>query len=93
MTRVDAPGGPGGAAAPPTVDAACFLCGAGDADPVWTTPDRAFGVNIAGSMLGGLAENTSMLLGFQYLLLVAIAFYGVSALLGGGADQGKWAKG
>ena len=44
MTRVDAPGGPGGAAAPPTVDAACFLCGAGDADPVWTTPDRAFGV-------------------------------------------------
>jgi SAM-dependent methyltransferase len=56
-------------------------------------PDRAFGVNIAGSMLGGLAENTSMLLGFQYLLLVAIAFYGMSALVGGGADAGKGAKG
>lgn len=28
----------------PTVDAPCFLCGAGAADPVWATPDRAFGV-------------------------------------------------
>lgn len=44
MTAVRAPGTTGGAAAPPTVDAACFLCGAADADPVWTTPDRAFGV-------------------------------------------------
>jgi SAM-dependent methyltransferase len=39
------------------------------------SPDRAFGWNIAGAMVGGLAENTSMLLGFQYLLLVAVAFY------------------
>jgi hypothetical protein len=38
-------------------------------------PDRAFGFNIAGAMVGGLAENTSMLLGFQYLLLVAVGFY------------------
>jgi SAM-dependent methyltransferase len=43
-------------------------------------PDRAFGANIAGAMLGGLAENTSMLLGFQYLVLVALAFYGLSAV-------------
>ena len=42
--------------------------------------DRAFGFNIAGAMLGGLAEYTSMLLGFRYLLLVALAFYGLSAL-------------
>lgn len=43
-------------------------------------PDRAFGYNIAGAMLGGLAENTSMLLGFQYVVLVAILFYALSAL-------------
>src|SRR4029079_19219565 len=34
-------------------------------------PDRAFGCNIAGAMAGGLAENTSMLIGFQSLVLVA----------------------
>jgi SAM-dependent methyltransferase len=28
----------------PTVDAPCFLCGAGEADPQWTTRDRAFAV-------------------------------------------------
>jgi hypothetical protein len=38
-------------------------------------PDRAFGANIAGAMLGGLSENTSMLLGFQHLVLVAFVFY------------------
>ena len=42
--------------------------------------DRAFGYNIAGAMLGGLAENMSMLLGFQYVVLVAILFYALSAL-------------
>jgi hypothetical protein len=42
-------------------------------------PDRAFGANIAGAMLGGLAENSSMLVGFQYLVLVALAFYALSA--------------
>jgi spermidine synthase len=41
-------------------------------------PDRAFGFNIAGAMLGGLAEYSSMLLGFQYLVLVAILFYALS---------------
>jgi len=43
-------------------------------------PDRAFGVNIAGALLGGLAEYSSMLVGFQYLVLVAILFYALSAI-------------
>ena len=43
-------------------------------------PDQALGINIAGAMVGGLAEYSSMLLGFQYLVLVAIAFYIVSAI-------------
>jgi spermidine synthase len=43
-------------------------------------PDRAFGINIAGAMVGGLAEYSSMLLGFQYVVLVAILFYALSAV-------------
>ena len=43
-------------------------------------PDQALGINIAGAMVGGLAEYSSMLLGFQYLVLVAVAFYLVSAI-------------
>jgi len=43
-------------------------------------PDRAFGANIAGAMFGGLAEYSSMLLGFQYLLFVAVALYIISIL-------------
>jgi SAM-dependent methyltransferase len=43
-------------------------------------PGRAFGANIAGAMLGGLAEYASMLLGFQYLVLVAVGFYVLSAV-------------
>lgn len=39
------------------------------------TPDRAFGMNVLGALFGGLAENLSMLLGFQNLLWVAIGFY------------------
>ena len=42
-------------------------------------PDMAFGSNIAGSVVGGLAESFSMVLGFQYLMLLAIAFYLASA--------------
>ncbi len=38
-------------------------------------PDRAFGANIAGAMFGGLAEYSSMVLGFQYLLFVAAGLY------------------
>jgi SAM-dependent methyltransferase len=43
-------------------------------------PDRIFGANIAGALIGGLTENASMLLGFRNLLLVAVAFYLLSAL-------------
>jgi hypothetical protein len=43
-------------------------------------PDLAFGVNIAGAMVGGLAEYSSMLLGFQHVALVAILFYALSAV-------------
>lgn len=43
-------------------------------------PDRAFGMNIAGAMVGGLAEYSSMLLGFQYVVLIAILFYTLSAI-------------
>jgi hypothetical protein len=46
-----------------------------------TNPDQAFGSNIAGSVVGGLAESFSMLLGFRYLLLVAVLFYVLSAWL------------
>ena len=41
-------------------------------------PDQAFGSNIAGSVVGGLSEAFSMLLGFRHLLLVAIFFYVLS---------------
>ncbi len=43
-------------------------------------PDHAFGINIAGAMMGGLAEYSSMLLGFQYVVLVSILFYAFSAI-------------
>jgi SAM-dependent methyltransferase len=42
-------------------------------------PDLAFGSNIAGSVVGGLVESCSMLLGFQHLLLLAMFFYLLSA--------------
>ena len=38
-------------------------------------PDQALGFNIAGAIVGGLSESLSMLVGFRYLLLVAILFY------------------
>jgi spermidine synthase len=38
-------------------------------------PEHAFGSNIAGSMIGGLAEQFSTLLGFQHLLVLALCFY------------------
>jgi hypothetical protein len=44
-------------------------------------PDIAFASNIAGSMVGGISETFSILLGFQYLLLLAIAFYLLSAMM------------
>jgi SAM-dependent methyltransferase len=45
-------------------------------------PDRVFGANVAGALLGGLAENASVVLGFQYLLCVAGGFYLLSAACG-----------
>jgi spermidine synthase len=45
-------------------------------------PDRDFGANVAGAILGGLTEYSSMLLGFQNLMVVAVVFYALSALLG-----------
>jgi hypothetical protein len=42
-------------------------------------PDLALGSNIAGSVVGGLAESFSMLVGFQHLLLLALVFYLLSA--------------
>ena len=45
-------------------------------------PDVDFGSNIFGVILGGLTENFSLLLGFDHLLLIAVAFYLLSAMLG-----------
>jgi SAM-dependent methyltransferase len=42
-------------------------------------PQFALGSNIAGAVVGGLAESFSMLLGFQHLLLLALFFYLLSA--------------
>ncbi|VIO74239.1 hypothetical protein [Bradyrhizobium ivorense] len=42
-------------------------------------PDQAFGSNIAGSVIGGLTEAFSTVLGFRYLLIIAIGFYLLSA--------------
>jgi hypothetical protein len=47
-----------------------------------TQPDRVFGANVAGALVGGLAENTSVILGFQLLLCVAVGFYLLSAAFG-----------
>ena len=38
-------------------------------------PNQDFGVNVMGAIVGGLAEYTSMLWGFRYLVLVAMFFY------------------
>jgi SAM-dependent methyltransferase len=43
-------------------------------------PDVALGSNTAGVILGGLAENMSLVLGFDRLLLVALGFYFLSAV-------------
>ncbi|WP_439629237.1 hypothetical protein [Gemmata sp.] len=45
-------------------------------------PDRVFGMNVAGALCGGLAENASVLLGFRWLLCVAVGFYLLSAFAG-----------
>jgi hypothetical protein len=52
-------------------------------------PDQVFGANVAGALVGGLAENASMVVGFRYLLAVAVGFYLLSSLRGNrqAADQ------
>jgi hypothetical protein len=45
-------------------------------------PDVDFGSNIAGVIVGALSENLSLVLGFNHLLIVAVAFYLLSALIG-----------
>ncbi len=42
------------------------------------SPDQALGSNIAGSVVGGLSESFSSLLGFRHLLILAIGFYVLS---------------
>jgi len=44
-------------------------------------PDLDFGSNIGGVILGGLSENVSLLVGFNHLLLLAVAYYILSSLL------------
>ncbi|HEY8250486.1 MAG TPA: hypothetical protein VIG70_07770, partial [Burkholderiales bacterium] len=44
-------------------------------------PDVDFGWNVAGIVLGGLSEQLSLVLGFSHLLLVAVAYYLLSAAL------------
>jgi len=42
-------------------------------------PDVDFGSNVAGIILGGLSEPLSLVVGFNYLLLLAVAYYLLSA--------------
>jgi SAM-dependent methyltransferase len=44
-------------------------------------PDVDFGWNVAGIILGGLSEQLSLLIGFNYLLLVAAGYYLLSLAL------------
>jgi hypothetical protein len=44
------------------------------------SPDVDFGSNIGGVIVGGLSEYFSLMLGFNHLLLIAIAFYVLSAV-------------
>jgi spermidine synthase len=44
-------------------------------------PDVDFGSNVAGIILGGLSEQLSLIIGFNYLLLVAIGYYLLSWVL------------
>jgi hypothetical protein len=44
-------------------------------------PDVDFGSNVAGIILGGLSEHLSLVVGFNYLLLLAVTYYLLSAAL------------
>jgi len=43
-------------------------------------PDIDFGSNIAGAILGGLCESLSLVIGFNYLVAIAVVFYLLSAV-------------
>ena len=55
-------------------------------------PDVDFGSNIAGAILGGLSENLSLMIGFNNLLIIALAFYVLSAVLGGPFRFLRWRR-
>jgi SAM-dependent methyltransferase len=44
------------------------------------SPDIALGSNIGGAILGGLSENLTLLIGFNNLLILALAYYALSAV-------------
>jgi hypothetical protein len=44
-------------------------------------PDVDFGSNIAGAVLGGVCESLALVVGFNYLLVIAVVFYLLSAVL------------
>jgi SAM-dependent methyltransferase len=43
-------------------------------------PDVDFGSNVGGAVLGGLSENLSLVFGFKNLIILAIVYYGLSAM-------------
>ena len=45
-------------------------------------PAADFGANIAGAIVGGLAENASMMIGFRGLALLAAGLYAAAAFSG-----------
>jgi hypothetical protein len=49
-------------------------------------PEQALAYNTAGAMTGGLLESASLLIGFQYLLLLAMLIY-AGAWLSGSAHE------
>jgi SAM-dependent methyltransferase len=58
-------------------------------------PDVDFGSNIGGAILGGLSENLSLIFGFKNLIVLALIYYGLSALFGrrrqaGGRQTGTY---
>jgi hypothetical protein len=51
-------------------------------------PDVDFGSNIGGAILGGLSENLSLVFGFKNLIILAMVYYGLSAMFGWQRDTG-----
>jgi spermidine synthase len=50
-------------------------------------PDQALAYNAAGAILGGLLENSSLLIGFQWLLALAAAIYVAAWVAGAGKGR------